>query len=72
MIKSDAPSRPTIRAALPGKQRCRMHGGASSGPCIAGGIVRMRASKTTHGLRTKEMIELRRLSHSLEAMPCKA
>ena len=29
--------------------RCRLHGGASTGPCTAAGLARMIAAKTTHG-----------------------
>jgi hypothetical protein len=43
-----------------GKARCRMHGGVSTGPRTAEGLARMQASKTTRGLRTKEMLELQR------------
>jgi len=34
--------------------RCRLHGGASTGPRTKGGLARLVASKTTHGLYTKE------------------
>lgn len=50
-----------------GSLRCRMHGGASTGPRTAEGLKRMRASKVTHGLRTKEMQELRRVLRELDA-----
>jgi hypothetical protein len=49
-----------------GKRRCRMHGGARTGPRTAEGMARMRASKVTHGLRTKWMVELRRAIRWLE------
>lgn len=49
------------QAAMRGKSRCRMHGGASTGPTTAAGIARMKASKVTHGLRTEAMQEVRRL-----------
>jgi len=34
--------------------RCKLHGGASTGPRTKDGLVRLVASKTTHGLYTKE------------------
>jgi len=46
--------------------RCRVHGGKSTGPRTAEGMARMRASKIKHGLRTKEMLELRRVIRWLE------
>jgi hypothetical protein len=39
--------------------RCRMHGGASTGPRTAEGLARMRKARTRTGLHTKEMRELR-------------
>jgi hypothetical protein len=56
------------QAAVRGGQRCRMHGGTSTGPRTPEGLARMRASKTTHGLRTKEMLELGRAIRRLNAM----
>jgi hypothetical protein len=41
--------------------RCRMHGGASTGPRTAAGLERIRAARIKHGLRTAEMALLRRL-----------
>ncbi len=41
--------------------RCRLHGGKSTGPRTAEGLERMRASKITHGLKTKEWLEFSRL-----------
>ena len=34
--------------------RCKLHGGASTGPRTKDGLARLVASKTTHGLYTKE------------------
>ena len=51
-----------------GRLRCRMHGGASTGPRTVEGLTRMRASKVTHGLRTKEMQGLRRVLRELDAL----
>lgn len=39
--------------------RCRMHGGASTGPRTAEGLARLRAARTRTGLHTAEMRELR-------------
>jgi hypothetical protein len=45
-----------------------MHGGLSTGPRTAEGLARMQTSKTTHGLRTKEMRELRRMIRWLDTV----
>jgi hypothetical protein len=45
--------------------RCRMHGGASTGPRTPEGLARIRAAQTTHWMRTAEMRELRRLMRAL-------
>jgi hypothetical protein len=42
-----------------GKARCRMHGGGSTGPTTAEGIVRIRHARTIHGRYTKALLELR-------------
>lgn len=47
--------------------RCRMHGGASTGPKTADGLARWRASVTIHGGRSREMIEFRRRIRELRA-----
>ena len=47
--------------------RCRMHGGASTGPKTADGLARWRAAVTIHGGRSQEMIELRRRIRELRA-----
>ncbi len=41
--------------------RCRMHGGASTGPRTEEGMRRLRKARTRSGLYTAEMIELRQL-----------
>lgn len=40
--------------------RCRMHGGASTGPRTAEGLARVVKARTRHGLYSAEMLELRR------------
>jgi hypothetical protein len=40
--------------------RCRMHGGASTGPRTAEGLERSRRASLKHGLRSAEMIKVRR------------
>lgn len=60
--------KPCRQAAMRGRMRCRMHGGASTGARTAEGLARMRASKVTHGLRTREMQELRRVLRELERL----
>ena len=34
--------------------RCKLHGGASTGPRTKGGLARLTDARTTHGLYTKE------------------
>ena len=41
--------------------RCRMHGGASTGPKTAAGIARQRAAVTIHGMRGQEGLRFRQL-----------
>lgn len=38
---------------------CRMHGGASTGPRMAGGLARLRQARTRTGMHTAEMREWR-------------
>ena len=47
--------------------RCRMHGGASTGPRTAAGLARIRCARTVHGLYGAEMREVRRCSAELLA-----
>ena len=47
--------------------RCRMHGGASTGPRTPEGLARWRAAVTIHGGRSREMIEFRRKMRELRA-----
>lgn len=41
--------------------RCRMHGGGSTGPRTPEGLERLRKARTTHGGRSAEAVELRRM-----------
>ena len=47
--------------------KCRMHGGASTGPRTPEGLARIRAARTTHGMRTAEMEQMRKLVRELRA-----
>jgi hypothetical protein len=47
--------------------RCRLHGGLSTGPRTPEGLAQIRAARTTHGMRTDEMEELRALVRELRA-----
>jgi hypothetical protein len=47
--------------------RCYRHGGPSTGPRTPEGLARIRAARTTHGMRTAEMEELRELVRELRA-----
>ena len=59
------------RAGSPCKQpamrngRCRMHGGASTGPRTAEGLERIRAARTKHGLRTEQIVLLGKIMRAL-------
>jgi hypothetical protein len=44
-----------------------MHGGSSTGPKTAEGLARIRAARTTHGMRTAEMAQMRALVRELRA-----
>ena len=44
---------PCKRPASKGRVRCRLHGGASTGPRTMEGRARIASANTTHGLRTK-------------------
>jgi hypothetical protein len=45
----------------------RLHGGLSTGPRTSEGLARIRAARTTHGMRTAEMEGLRALVRELRA-----
>jgi hypothetical protein len=49
------------------RRRCRLHGGLSTGPKTVEGLARIRAAQTTHGLRTAEMKQMRKLVRDLQA-----
>ena len=46
--------------------RCRMHGGASTGPRTPEGLQRIVQARTVHGRYGAEMRELRRLMRALD------
>jgi hypothetical protein len=58
--------RPCQGPAMP-NHRCRMHGGLSTGPRTPEGLARIRGARTTHGLRTAEMEQMRKLVRELRA-----
>ena len=47
------------KAAIRGKQVCRVHGGVSTGPRTSEGRKRCAAAKTVHGWETRELREKR-------------
>ena len=47
------------KAAIRGKDKCRMHGGVSTGPRTEQGRKRCAAAKTMHGWETRELREKR-------------
>ena len=65
---------PCQNPVVSGRQRCRMHGGKSTGPRTAEGKARVIAAHTKHGRRSNAHVtrvkeinaELRRLTHELK------
>jgi hypothetical protein len=57
---------PCRAAAMPAG-RCRIHGGASTGPKTSKGLEQMRKAKMTHGMRTAEMERMRAAVRTLMA-----
>lgn len=47
--------------------RCRFHGGLSTGPRTAEGLERSRAASITHGARTAQARQFRRMIRDLQA-----
>ena len=47
--------------------RCRMHGGASTGPRTAAGLARITAARTVHGGYDAETRKLREIVRELKA-----
>ena len=62
------------KAALKGRNRCRLHGGCSTGPRTPEGKARTIAAHTKHGRRSREHVEkvkainaeLRRITYELK------
>ena len=50
-------STPCKKAALKGRNRCRLHGGCSTGPRTPEGKARCIAAHTKHGRRSREHVE---------------
>ena len=57
----------TCRAPAMACGKCRMHGGASTGPRTAEGLERIRKARTRHGRRTAEMDRMRAMARVLMA-----
>jgi hypothetical protein len=51
---------PSQASPVRGKNRCRMHGGASTGPRTPEGLEASRRARWVHGRRSREAIEARR------------
>jgi hypothetical protein len=60
------PGTPCQCPALRGKQRCRLHGGLSTGPKTAAGLARLRTAKTKHGRYSAEHRALQRVLHAYQ------
>ena len=67
-------STPCQKAALKDRNRCRLHGGCSTGPRTPEGKARTIAAHTKHGLRSKAHVEkvkainaeIRRITYELK------
>ena len=65
---------PCQNPVVTGRNRCRMHGGTSTGPRTAQGKARVAAAHTKHGQRSAAQVtalkyihaELRRITHELK------
>ena len=57
---------PCRAAAMPAG-RCRIHGGASTGPRTVEGLERIRKARTTHGRRTGENRRVAKMIQALKA-----
>lgn len=55
---------PCKNPAITGKERCRMHGGKSTGPRTAEGKARIAAAHLVHGRRTRARDEARKQAWS--------
>ncbi len=51
-----------------GNGRCRMHGGASTGPRTAAGLASLRAARTRSGLYSADMLRIRRWATELQRL----
>ena len=47
------------KTVVSGKNRCRLHGGLSTGPKTAEGKARIAAAHWKHGRRSKQFVEMR-------------
>ena len=56
---------PCRQPAMP-NSRCRMHGGASTGPRTADGLARLQEARTRHGAYGKEGRAVRKMIRALE------
>jgi hypothetical protein len=56
---------PCKAPALRGRLRCRMHGGASTGPRTEAGMARLRAARTRHGFYSAASLARRRHTRAL-------
>ena len=59
---------PPCRAPAMANGRCRMHGGASTGPRTADGVERIRVARIRTGLHTASMREVRRICANLRLL----
>ena len=51
---------PCQKPPMKGKNRCRLHGGLSTGPRTVEGKARIAAAHYKHGRRTKAFVEIRK------------
>ena len=57
------------KPAVPGKTKCRGHGGLSTGPRTMEGLQRLAAAKTIHGRETRALRAIRnQIGHDLREL----
>jgi hypothetical protein len=66
-LRRSRPPYPSCNQPAMPNGRCRLHGGKSTGPRTFEGLERMRKAKITHGARTAEMEQVRKMIRDLKA-----
>ena len=65
----NSPAKVCGKPAVPGKTKCRGHGGLSTGPRTLEGLQRLAAAKTIHGRETRALRAIRsQIGHDLREL----